>query len=91
MKIGLISLLLGFLSYYVYKYRKIKKYWKDLEERGYLKIYICFDDGGYIKGYVTVAQFRNFQNSRELVVKPLNPEGGEQRIQREKVYYIRVM
>ncbi len=91
MVIGLVIFLLGFLAYYIYEKKKIKEYQKDLEDRGYLKIYICFDDGGYLKGYVTIAQFRNFERAIELVVKPLNPEGGEQRILKENVYYIRVM
>lgn len=91
MVIVIILILLMVLSYFIYKHIKIKEYQKELEERGYIKIYICFDDGGYTKGFITTAQFRNFDRSRDILVKPLNPEGGEQRILREKVYYIRVM
>ena len=91
MRILVLLLAIG-IGYYLYEvYSVRKKYREGLEKRGFIKVYICFDDGGYIKGYITKAQYRGFSNIKDIVIKPLNPNGGDKKVQRNRVFYIEVM
>lgn len=87
--LGLVFLVV--VVYVVRRYRINKAYRRDLESRGFIEVYICFVDGGYVKGYITKAQFRSFDRLNSLEVKPLNPERGNKILQRSNVLYMRVV
>lgn len=86
---GVVLLLI--IYFLLVKRRAIKLYQKDLENRGYIKIKINFIDGGFKKGYITQAQFRNFGNVMDLTAKGIKPESGNIKVKRERVYYIEVI
>lgn len=70
----------------------IIEYQENLKRIGYLKVYICLDDGGYRKGFITKAQYRLFNdtvhNKVKLNVKSLHPEKEEIILYSDNIFYI---